>query len=109
MRPVIQGFCASSHSELTLRQLFSRTPANAHTLFWNELTEYLSRRAQGAVNVLNCKAECEGALGDRRIAGPELAAVLRAGSKVFESLGMNFILSMIRCSKTVILAPGSSW
>ena len=61
------------------------------------------------MNILNCKAETEGSLGDRRIASPELAAVLLLESKVFESLGMNFCASMIRCSKTVILAPGSSW
>jgi hypothetical protein len=64
---------------------------------------------QGAVHTLKCRAENEGALGDRRIAGTELAAVLAQESKIFQSLGVDFVKSMIRCSKTVILAPGSSW
>ena len=64
---------------------------------------------QGAVNTLKWRAENEGALGDRRIAGTELAAVLVQESKIFQSLGVDFVKSMIRCSKTVILAPGSSW
>ena len=58
---------------------------------------------------MKCRAENEGALGDRRIAGTELAAVLAQESKIFQSLGVDFVKSMIRCSKTVILAPGSSW
>ncbi len=68
-----------------------------------------SKVKQGALNrLMPRKAGGGSSQNDKRV-GSELAYIIFRESRFFQSLGQPFCSFLIRCSKTVILAPGSSW